>query len=271
MCSIFVSIFTTMENNNYQGDLTDIIRASGGAEPQQQHHQWHHNHNHDQFSSDIHPLSFSSILEGTNNIFGDPLYSTLRDPFLQQLDTATNTTTGSSSSSSTSSSTSYFNITTTSTTTSTSLEQQGVSIIDVASSAGVALDHQHHDIMRSRRPICKNIFSNMIQISPNNSKLLPYDSNSNIMAPSPRPIINKPSSSSAIVNVSPNININAKDSLLDNNNTGGGGGVQISSSRNTNLKRRSLNYTLYYIFLCLIKIGSKKFMYLIYIFLGKEE
>jgi len=161
-------------------------------------------------------LSFSSVLEdnrgGTNmNMFGDPLFSTLRDPFLQELDHIP--------------SSSYFNITSTTSTTSPA------TIIDVASS-GVSVTTSSSssasvfalDEMRSISRPCKNIFSNMIQISPN-PKLPNYESSSTIAAPSPRPI--KPSAV-----ISTNININAKDSLLDNT------GVQISSSRNTGLKRR---------------------------------
>ncbi|XP_058760122.1 probable WRKY transcription factor 14 [Vicia villosa] len=252
MCSsIFVSSTTSMDN--YQGDLTDIIRATGtgagaystitsssSSEPPLQHHhddnQWHPHHQHHQHHQ---PMSFSnSILEdnrsgSTNNInmnmnmniFGDPLFSTLRDPFLQELDHIP--------------SSSYFNIPTS-------------SIIDVAAASGVsvttssssslsasasvfALDqdhhhnHNHHEMMRSGSRPCKNIFSNMIQISPNATKLSNYESSSSTMAPSPRQI--KP-----VVAVSTNININAKDSLLDNT---GSGTVQISSSRNnTGLKRR---------------------------------
>lgn len=222
--------------DNYLGDLTDIIRggtagaytstgtSSSSAEPAVSHHhhdhdnQWNHHHHNHQFSSDHHhhPLSFSSVLEdnrgGTNmNMFGDPLFSTLRDPFLQELDHIP--------------SSSYFNITSTTSTTSPAIidvASSGVSVTTSSSSSAsvFALDHEMRSISRP----CKNIFSNMIQISPN-PKLPNYESSSTIAAPSPRPI--KPSAV-----ISTNININAKDSLLDNT------GVQISSSRNTGLKRR---------------------------------
>lgn len=221
MCSIFVS---TMDNNYQFGDLTDILRASGGtssspeppAPPQPPHHHQNHWHQHQnqhqlqhQFSSD--PMIF--------NNFGDP-FSTFRDPLLlQDLDIP--------------SVSSYFN---TSTTDSGGLEQAVVAasgfggVISGNSatnntnvSASSVFAHKvvedNHDMMR--RP-CKNIFSNMIQISPNCNAKLPgsYDSSST-SSPAPRPI--KPSAV-----ISPNININAANTE----------GVQISSPRNPGLKRR---------------------------------
>ncbi|XP_045800375.1 probable WRKY transcription factor 35 [Trifolium pratense] len=270
MCSsIFVSstsstISSSKTMDNYQGDLTDIIRAPGtttatatttagaysttgtsssSSEYVLQHlhdNQWHHhNHNHQLFSSSDHlhrqhhhqhqhqhqqqqqNMSFiNSVLEGTNmnNMFGDPLLSTLRDPFLQELDHIP--------------SSSYFNITTNTTTTTaattTTASPASTSIINVSdvSNSIFALDHNHNHEIRSNSRPCKNIFSNMIQISPNPKLPSNYESSST-MAPSPRQIKQV---------VSTNININAnisKDSLLDNT------GVQISSSRNSSgLKRR---------------------------------
>jgi hypothetical protein len=230
--------------DNYQGDLTDIIRAPGttttattttagaystsSSEHVLQHvhdNHWHHQHHNQQlFSSSSHhnqqPMSFAnSILEGTNmnnNMFGDPLFSSLRDPFLQELDHIP--------------SSSYFNITNNTTTTAiTTTSPASTSIINVSDVSNVsasifALDH-NREIRSNSRP-CKNIFSNMIQISPNPKLPINYESSST-MAPSPRQIKQV---------VSTNININAnisKDSLLDNT------GVQISSSRNSSgLKRR---------------------------------
>jgi hypothetical protein len=234
--------------DNYQGDLTDIIRAPGttttattttagaystsSSEHVLQHvhdNHWHHQHHNQQLfsssSSSSHhnqqPMSFAnSILEGTNmnnNMFGDPLFSSLRDPFLQELDHIP--------------SSSYFNITSNTTTTAitTTTSPASTSIINVSDVSNVsnsifALDH-NREIRSNSRP-CKNIFSNMIQISPNPKLPINYESSST-MAPSPRQIKQV---------VSTNININAnisKDSLLDNT------GVQISSSRNSSgLKRR---------------------------------
>ncbi|CAK8531475.1 unnamed protein product [Lathyrus sativus] len=112
MCSssIFVSSSSSATSmDNYQGDLTDIIRAtstataaagaystitsSSSSEPLLQHHhhdnQWHHMN----FSNSILEENRSETTNNMNmnmnmnmNIFGDPLFSTLRDPFLQELD-----------------------------------------------------------------------------------------------------------------------------------------------------------------------------------------
>ena len=248
---------------NYQGDLTDILRASSGggaygssttsttsssSEPAASSHNHHHHHHHHQnqyhqyhwqqqqhhFSSD--PISFSSVLEdprGKNSSFGDP-FSTMRDPFLHELDIPP-----------------YFNTSTTTATTSSSAEIMSGSsscggLEEAAASFGAGVTGgagntnnnttatpsvfaQHkvlEDDMRSIRP-CKNIFSNMIQISPSSAKLplSPYDSPA--MAASPGAI--KPSAV-----VSPNmVNANpSKDCLVDST------AVQISSPRNPGLKRR---------------------------------
>ncbi|RDX64197.1 putative WRKY transcription factor 14, partial [Mucuna pruriens] len=218
MCS---SIFGPIIMDNYQGDLTDIVRASGGAYghggssncstgtttsssdqlPTTSHHHWH------QHFSSSDPITFSSVLHDPS-YFGDP-FSTMRDPFLQELDMP--------------SASAYFT---------GGLEEAAASFgavgvsgnnsninintnTNTSTSTTVFAAHkilEEHDM---RRP-CKNIFSNMIQISPNANS--PYDS----VAPSPRPI--KPPSA---------VNANtSKDCLLDTT------GVQISSPRNPALKRR---------------------------------
>ncbi|KAE9594868.1 hypothetical protein Lal_00013327 [Lupinus albus] len=250
MCSIFVPIM-----DNYQGDLTDIVRAStGGAYSTSStttsssqaatnnhfsHHQWHHH-----FSSD--PINFSSAVleEGTN--FGDPFstllrdpFSNMRDPFLHELDIMPNQGNNSSP---------YFNTSTTKTITTTSTSAEIIStscgaLEDAAPCFGVNTNttsstsvfghkiHEDDSIMRSSRPSSKNIFSNMIQISPNAAKLplSPYDSTSQVMVASPREI--KPSAmvSGNMINVTNT----SKGCLVDNT-----GGVQISSPRNPGLKRR---------------------------------
>ncbi|KAK7303626.1 hypothetical protein RJT34_14536 [Clitoria ternatea] len=225
--------------DNYQGDLTDIVRGSSGggayggssscstgttsssSELSIHYHHWHQQHN---FSSSSDPLNFSSVLEDPLN-FGDP-FSTMRDPFLQELDLP--------------SASAYFtpsagledptfaaavsgnnNINTGNTATATNT----TTTTPVFAAHKILEDHHHHH-HDMRRP-CKNIFSNMIQISPNNSNAkLPFDSSSTL-APSPRAI--KPSAV-----VSPNmVNANSsKDCLVDTS------GVQISSPRNPGLKRR---------------------------------
>ncbi|KAL2341606.1 hypothetical protein Fmac_009546 [Flemingia macrophylla] len=223
--------------DNYQGDLTDILRASGGAasygsstcstgsatatasssssQLPTTHHNWNHH-----FSSSDPNITFSSVLEdprGATN-FGDP-FSTMRDPFLQEIDmpsaSATYFTGGLEEAAATFGAVSVSaanNINTNANTSTTSTVFAPQKILD-----------QEHDMMR--RP-CKNIFSNMIQISPHAKlPLSPYDSTP--VAPSPRPI--KPPAV-----VSPNmVNANSsKDCLVDTT------GVQISSPRNPGLKRR---------------------------------
>ncbi|CAL0300995.1 unnamed protein product [Lupinus luteus] len=190
---------------------------------------WHH------FSSD--PINFSSsVLEEGGN-FGDPFstllrdpFSNMRDPFLHELDIMPNQGNNSSP---------YFNNTTTTTTNSSAeiISTSCGALEDAAPCFGVNTNntsstsvfghkiHEDDSIMRSSRPSSKNIFSNMIQISPNAAKLplSPYDSTS--------PRVIKPS---AMV---PGNMINAtntsKDCLVDNT-----GAVQISSPRNPGLKRR---------------------------------
>lgn len=241
--------------DNYQGDLTDILRASGGASygsssscstgttslselPSTSHHHHSLSHNNDRWqhqqhfsSSSSSPLSFSSVLQdprgATTTNFGDP-FSTMRDPFLQELtmprgssyftaatleEAAASFGAGTGSGSSSSGGTNI-NTNTNSTSTSTVFGAHNKIVED-------------HEMMR--RP-CKNIFSNMIQISPNAK--LPvslYDSSSTgAMAPSPRAI--KPPAV-----VSPNmVNANtSKDHCLVETTP-----VQISSPRNPGLKRR---------------------------------
>ncbi|KAE9599199.1 hypothetical protein Lal_00043864 [Lupinus albus] len=248
MCSIFVS---TMDN--YQGDLTDIVRASSGgaystttttssslskAATNNQfshHHHWQQHH----FPSD--PINFSSSVleEGTN--FGDPFSTLLRDPlstmrvpFLHELDFMPNSGNNSSP---------YFNNTATITAATSSAENIistscgalehaapatfGASTITNTNSATSVFAHkilEDDSIMRSSRPSSKSIFSNMIQISPNAAKLplSQYDSTSPVMG------------ASAMVSGNMiNATNTSKDCLVDNT-----GGVQISSPRNPGLKRR---------------------------------
>uniref|UniRef100_A0A0R0G147 WRKY domain-containing protein n=1 Tax=Glycine max TaxID=3847 RepID=A0A0R0G147_SOYBN len=261
MCS---SIFGPIIMDNYQGDLTDILRASGGAYgstgtgtgtsssdqlPTTSHHlhhhsshttlshndHWHHQHFSSSSSSD--PITFSSSSSSSSSVliqdpmrgatnFGDP-FSIMRDPFLQVLDMP-------------SSASAYFTggleleaaatfgaaVNTNSNTATSSTTNTNTTTTTVFAAAHKML--VEHDNNSMRRP-CKNIFSNMIQISPN-AKLpvSPYDSTTTAMAPSPRPI--KPPAV-----VSPNIMLNAntsKECLVDTT------GMQISSPRNPGLKRR---------------------------------
>ncbi|XP_028248544.1 probable WRKY transcription factor 14 isoform X2 [Glycine soja] len=233
--------------DNYQGDLTDILRASGGAygstgtgtgtsssdqlhtTSHHHHHSsshitlshndhWHH-HQHFSSSSSDPPITFSSsssvLIQDTN--FGDP-FSTMRDPFLQELDMPSASAYFTGGALELEAAATFGSVTnnTTSSTTATTVFATAHKILE------------EHDNNNMRRP-CKNIFSNMIQISPNAKlPISPYDSTNTAMAPSPRPI--KPPAL-----VSPNMVMNAntsKECLVDTT------GVQISSPRNPGLKRR---------------------------------
>ena len=281
MCS---SIFGPIIMDNYQGDLTDILRASGGAYgstgtgtgtsssdqlPTTSHHlhhhsshttlshndHWHHQHFSSSSSSD--PITFSSSSSSSSSVliqdpmrgatnFGDP-FSIMRDPFLQVLDMP-------------SSASAYFTggleleaaatfgaaVNTNSNTATSSTTNTNTTTTTVFAAAHKML--VEHDNNSMRRP-CKNIFSNMIQISPN-AKLpvSPYDSTTTAMAPSPRPI--KPPAV-----VSPNIMLNAntsKECLVDTT------GMQISSPRNPGLKRRSEMITYYILYLINICTSAQR-------------
>ncbi|CAL0309208.1 unnamed protein product [Lupinus luteus] len=233
MCSIFVQIM-----ESYQGDLTDIVRASSGgayssmasstitSSPSQagtNNHFFHHHYWQQHFSSD--PINFSSFMEGGTN-FGDP-FSNMRDPILYDLDIMPSSGNNSSP---------YFNNTTTTTTTTTTSSAEIISTscgaledaapcYDANTNTSTVFGHkilEDDSIMRSSRPNTKNIFSNMIQISPNAAK---YNSTSPVMEASPRAI-----QPSAVV--SGNMINATKDFLVDNTK------VQISSPRNPGLKRR---------------------------------
>lgn len=214
MCNI---LGTIMEN--YQGDLSDIIRASGasygscstGTSSSEAANPFSRNY-HLQFSSD--PMIFSSVLEGFNSNFGDP-FSNMRDPFLHELDLPLSA---------------YFNSTSSSAEIKSSgaLEEAtcfggGVVAGSSSSSNSCVLAQKILDEDDMRRP-CNSILSNMIQISPNDK--LPI---SPVVDSLSRPF--KPSGA-----VSGHNMIDAKTSsdycLVDNTK------VQISSPRNPGLKRR---------------------------------
>lgn len=191
---------------NYQGDLTDIVRASGGAyacgggvagdsEPISD---W-------QFPTD--PINFSPVVEKPRDNFGDP-FGYIRDPLLHhELDVLGSPGFFSSPS---------------------SREMMGRSS-SVDDKAG-GFSTTHH-VVEMKRP--SNMFSRMLQISPN-AKLLA----SAAASPCASPVM-AASNSPRRIKVSPNmlsndmINVNAsKDCFVDNT------GMQISSPRNPGIKRR---------------------------------
>ncbi|XP_020234564.2 probable WRKY transcription factor 14 [Cajanus cajan] len=198
MCNI---LGTIMEN--YQGDLSDVIRASGAsygscstgtssseaAAPLTRDHYW-------QFSSD--PMIFSSVLEDPSGNFGDP-FSNTRDPFLHEL-----LLPGSAA---------YFN-----STSSAEISNSGSS-----NCCGLAQKILEDDM---KRP-CNSILSNMIQISPNEKlPILPVvDASSRALKPSGV--------------VSGNNMIDATKTSKDHSLVGNTE-VQISSPRNPGLKRRKI-------------------------------
>lgn len=202
--------------DNYQGDLTDIVRASGGAygcgggpgasEPIPD---W-------QFPSD--PMNFSPAIEEPRDNFGDP-FGYIRDPLLHEL-----VVSGSGFFSSPS-----------------SAEMMGTGTASVddkggfcgggaaASTTTTVLAQKNYLDHEMKRPC--NIFSRMLQISPN-AKLpvSPCDSTPVMAASSPRGIKVSPMLPSDMINA----NNTSKDCFVDHT------GVQISSPRNPGIKRRSV-------------------------------
>lgn len=226
---------------NYQGDLTDIVRAGSNTTGASGYgggvvsDSW-------QFPSD--PMNFSSstssAMEDPCDNFGDP-FSHLRDPLLHELGLP-----GSSFFTSPSSS---------------EMINNSAAMVDEAASGTIGyahhvcansglLAHHHHQQSSTvvdddtKRPIpppapttC-NIFSRMLQISPSSTKLTASqcDSPAYMAAAGTSNISNSPrgikATSAALVS-SDMINVNSsKGCLLDNT------GMQISSPRNPGIKRR---------------------------------
>ncbi|KAJ7015298.1 WRKY transcription factor 14 [Populus alba x Populus x berolinensis] len=205
--------------DNYQGDLTDILRASGGALGQSDA----------PVSNWEFPFDPSSTMgESRGNLFGDP-FCNMRDPLLHELNVAA----GSSYFSSQNSADHVLGA--------TSVDHDHTSSFVGANSAttsssGSILAHQRvfedHEIHKAATPPpapC-NIFSR-IQISPNNPPKLPVSPcNSPVIATGSSPRGFKPSAmvSSDIINVN-----SSKGCLMEST-----GQVQISSPRNMGIKRR---------------------------------
>lgn len=142
--------------DNFLGDLTDIIRASGGASYGSRSCSTgttsseatpfsHDDHHHWQLSYDHHPMiNFSSVLEDPLGNFGDP-FSNTRDPFLHELGSA------------------HFN----STSSKGLMEEAGCfggGVIDTSNSSVLAQEILEDDDMK--RP-CNSMLFNMTQISAN--------------------------------------------------------------------------------------------------------
>jgi hypothetical protein len=184
--------------DNYQGDLTDIVRASGGApgasEPIPD---W-------QFPAD--PMNFSPAPEDPRDNFGDP-FGYIRDPLLHELDVS-----GSGFFSSPSSAEMMGN---------SSLEDKAA-----GATSTVVLAQKNYLDHEMKRPC--NIFSRMLQISPNTKlPVSPCDSPAMAASPSPRGI--------------------KVSSVLPNDMNNDNSGVQISSPRNPGIKRRCVCFIYYYL------------------------
>jgi len=202
MCNILGPIM-----DNYQGDLSDIIRASGAS--------YGSCSMGTSSSKACVPFSldhFSSVLEGFNSSnFGDP-FSNTRDPFLHELELPA----GSSA---------YFNSTRSSAEIRGALEEATCFRGGVAGNSNSCVMKQkilEDDDMR--RP-CNSILANMIQISPHNDKLpiLPVvDASSRALKPS------------GVVLGDNMINVKTSEGNSNSNTKE----MQISSPRNSGLKRR---------------------------------
>lgn len=195
---------------NYQGDLTDILRAGGGAPAEEVSaaamiaDEW-------QFASNSKDFLQMADQEPLDE-FGDP-FSNMRDPLLHEMDVPSSGFFASS--------------------TSTSSD-----IIRPSSFAGggntmvVTQGISDEEIIRRQQPCNTNnnsnnghIFSTMLQISPNAKlSVTPRDSS---QAAAASPVVTKDMIKST---TAPS---NSKGSLVED-----GGVQQISSPRNTGLKRR---------------------------------
>jgi hypothetical protein len=213
--------------DNYQGDLTDILRAStGGALGQSDVpvSNW-------EFPSDPMNLASSSIMGDSRvNAFGDP-FCNLRDPLLHELNVAA------SSYFSSRSSTDHMLSTTSVDQDHTSNNFVGANSATAGSCRNILAhqkvfeDHEMHKAAAAATTSRRNIFSR-IQISPttNPTKLPVSPCNSPVIAACSSPRGFRPSAmvSSDVINVN-----NSKGCLIDN-----AGSVQISSPTNLGIKRR---------------------------------
>ncbi|XWS16689.1 hypothetical protein CRYUN_Cryun34aG0112500 [Craigia yunnanensis] len=202
---------------NYQGDLNDIVRASGGpmwcASGQASDTVPASSSRH-QFPSDLLNFSTSTMEDHRVNAFGDP-FSTLRDPLLHELNMAA----GSSTYFSSPNSTDHHMINNSSST----------SVENTSNFCGASHIVSHSKIFDDDMRSPCNIFS-LIQISPSFSKVPVSPCDSPVMAAgvSPRGIKGPVVLPSDIINGN-----SSKSCLIDNT-----GPVQISSPSNLGTKRR---------------------------------
>ncbi|XP_014490112.1 probable WRKY transcription factor 35 [Vigna radiata var. radiata] len=208
MCNILHPIM-----DNYQGDLSDIIRASGAS--------YGSCSMGTSSSKACAPFSldhwqFSSVLEGFDGNFGDP-FSNTRDPFLHQLELPA-----------------CFNSATSSAEISSSgaLEEAtffggGVAASTSSSRNSCVLKETIFEDDGTRRP-CNSILANMTQISPPNDKLP--------MSPLVESLSRALKPSGVVFgDTMINVKTSEDDCLVGNNNTKE---MQISPPQNPCLKRR---------------------------------
>ncbi|XP_052200753.1 probable WRKY transcription factor 14 [Diospyros lotus] len=194
MCSYFHH-----RMDNYQGDLADIVRASGGAIA-------------GAGAGEVPASNWQFLGDSSMNYpvddFGDP-FSSMRDPLLDELEIH---------------SSGFFNCS------SSSAEIMRTSAEDTAALGGGAggggvLVAQKILEEEMKRPC--NIFSRMLQISPN-AKLSVSPGDSPVVAASPRAIKASPLAPIEVISAG-----TSKNCLVENSTA-----VQISSPRNTGIKRR---------------------------------
>ncbi|OVA20968.1 hypothetical protein BVC80_8831g5 [Macleaya cordata] len=205
-----------MEND--QGDLADIVRASGGGSSSSTTGNKNNNNNQQQISTDWQfpskpikfPSSSAGIEEDPVDNFGDPFSST-RDPLLQELEDIATARSG------------FFE-------NSNSLDPVKMNVVaeDDTSICSSLLAQRILD-EEMKRPC--NIFSRMLQISPNTKMpVSPID-----LSASASP---SGTSSSSCLIVNNDMVVNKASSSTGCSVDNSAAVVQISSPRNTGIKRR---------------------------------
>ncbi|KAL3522917.1 hypothetical protein ACH5RR_015751 [Cinchona calisaya] len=198
---------------NYQGDLTDILRASSGGLSSNTTAEvspitdW-------QFPGN--PIEYPSGIEEPLDEFGDP-FSNMQDPLLHEMHMSSGASVFFSSSNNTSTEI-----------ISSCVENTSSGIGGCDGGGSSLLTRKILDEDEIRRPAGNNIFSRMLQISPS-AKMPVSPRDSQVVAASPRGLKPPPT---LLTNEMINCANSSKGSLVEN------AGMQISSPRNTGIKRR---------------------------------
>lgn len=202
---------------NYQGDLTDILRAgSGGISGSIGSNTTAEVSTITDWQFPGNPIGYPAGIEEPLDEFGDP-FSNMRDPLLHEMDMSSGSCFFSGSNPSTEIMTS-------------SVENTS----EFGGGGGVGGDGVGNSSLLSRRIFDdeirrpgNNIFSRMLQISPN-AKMPVCPRDSQVVAASPRGLKPPMLATNDMINSANN----SKVSLVEN------AGMQISSPRNTGIKRR---------------------------------